>query len=377
MKVIITGVDSRKAFDVVNIIQRLYGYECILCAGKDYKFQLPLIYGSSINRLRNTSYEFFEKDFTELVEKYKDTDLVYLPVSENPTRFLYRYLQSNECKNLLYLLPQEANFNLTSDKILFQEFCEKSGLPVPHSYIKKDIPTLLNNFIPLIIKPRKGEGSVGIIHINDRSNVTLLNDINFNDFVVQEKLDNSTNVEGAFFLCKDGDVVNYYTHQRLRTFPINGGVTVFSRSTQNESIVQIGRVLLKQLNWNGLAMIEFLYDKPTEQWKIIELNPRIWGSILLSAFNDTDLLKDYLNLCIGKDIEPPKKIKNVYIRWIYPFDFLNFLKRKISFSDFINAKRNETCYINFTYSSVFRSISYLLYFSFSISSFKRFKKKIS
>jgi hypothetical protein len=377
MKVIITDVDSRKAFDVVNIIQRLYGYDCILCSRKDYNIQLPFIYGQSINKLRHSSYEVFEQDFSALLERYQNTKLVYLPVSEKPTRLLYQYLQSHKCDNLLYLLPQEADFNLTSDKILFQDFCEKSGFPVPYSYVEKDIPKILENFSPLIVKPRKGEGSVGILHINEKKDVSILENLNFKDFVVQEKLDNSKSVEGGFFLCKDGNVVNYYTHQRLRTFPPEGGVSVFSKSTSNESIIQIGKALLKKLNWNGVAMIEFLYDKSSGEWKIIELNPRIWGSILLSAFNNSNFLKDYLSLCMGQQVDQHNKPKNVYIRWIYPFEVLNLIKRNISFSDFVNAKRDVTCYINFTYSPFFRSLGYLLYFSFSITSIKRFKKKIS
>lgn len=281
MKVIITDVESRKAFDVVNIMEQLYGYDCILCAGKDYKIQLPLIYGKAVNQLRHASYEIFESDFTEILKQYQDSELVYLPVSERPTRFLYRYLKSNNCKNLFSLLPQESYFDLTSDKILFQDFCFQSGFPVPGSYKKEDIPVLNEHFHPLIIKPRKGEGSVGIIHIDNKESLPLLNNINWNDFVVQEKLNNSNQVEGGFFLCKDGEVVNYYSHQRLRTFPTKGGVTVFSKSAQNESIFQTGKSLLKELNWNGVAMIEFLFDEKSQQWKIIELNPRIWGSILL------------------------------------------------------------------------------------------------
>jgi hypothetical protein len=121
-----------------------------------------------------------------------------------------------------------------------------------------------------------------------------------------------------------------------------------------------------------------MYDKTSNEWKIIELNPRLWGSIMLSTFNSSDLLKQYVLFSLGnleKSNSSPKD--SVAIRWLFPFDLLNFIKGSIGYKEFFKFNLSSTCYINFTYSSFYRSLLYLLYFTLNLSSIKRFLKKIS
>jgi len=380
VKVIISDVDSRKGFDVVNVIRRLYGFDCILCAGRDYKYQLPFIYSQKVYPLRGSSYDTFEEDFTKLLKLFSADRLVYLPVSEWPTRLFYAFLERHgRPKNLHFLLPSREAFDLTSHKGSFQRYCELHQFPVPQSFKKTEILSPKFSFHPLIAKPFSGEGSVGIKHIDYPEQLSLLKSINSDDYLVQEKIQGVQKVAGAFFLCKNGTVLSQYTHQRLRTFPENGGVTVYSKSGSNKEILDIGAQLLRSLNWNGLAMIEFMQDNASKEWKIIELNPRLWGSVLLSAFNRSQMLQAYVQDSL--EIEKPgqatvQPLENRYIRWWFPFELLSFLKGKLSWRELFKLDLKRTCYINFTYASAFGSIAYLLYFTFNSKSIKRFLKKL-
>lgn len=379
MKVIITDVESRKAFDLVNIMQRLYGYDCILCASKDFKVQLPLIFFTGVRRLRSGTDAEFAQDFQALLAEYGSEPLVYLPVSERPTRRLYRYLAENgKPANLHYLLPREEDFNMTSNKYAFQQFCESKGFPVPRSYDLHTIDPATFPFRPLILKPRSGEGSVGIKHIDKPEDMQKIATVDPNTYLLQEKIVSAQKVSGAFFLCRRGEVISHYTHQRLRTFPENGGVTVFSRSSQEQPLIDAGTALLRELEWDGVAMIEYLYDEATGAWKIIELNPRLWGSVLLSAFNGSEMLKQYVETCLDTADRPaPRPAREVYIRWWFPFELLGWAKRQISLRELLRFRPADTCYINITYSTWYRSLSYLLYFSVNVKSIKRYLKKLS
>ncbi|MBI1224013.1 MAG: ATP-grasp domain-containing protein [Bacteroidetes bacterium] len=375
-KVIITDVDSRKGFDVVNIMQRHYGFDCLLCSSRDFKVQLPLIYLQKVYLLRSSSYLNFEADLSILLHENKNENLVYLPVSEKPTRLLYEYIAlRGKPHNLHYLLPTKENFDMTSNKFRFQKFCERHLFPVPNSYSFIDAKKGYSK--PLILKPRSGEGSVGIKHIDSVDELDKLDSVEPENYIIQEKIISDRQLAGAFFLCQNGNVICKYAHQRIRTFPTNGGVTVFSKAANLPEVLEEGAKLLHQLAWDGVAMIEFMYDVEAEKWKIIELNPRIWGSILLSAFTGSEILKQYISISTNQLPYFNTTINtNVFIRWWYPFELMNFFKGHLSFSELLKLRLKNTCYINFTYSTCYRSIAYILYFTFNFKSINRFIKKL-
>ncbi len=273
-------------------------------------------------------------------------------------------------------MPTWNNFNTCIDKIQFQQFCESHKLPVPVSFVKADITALRENFRPLIIKPKTGAGSVGISFVKEQEDLTVLEELDFGKYLVQERIDN-IHIEGGFFLFNKGEMVSYYGHRRIRVFPETGGVTVYSTYNNNERLKVIGAALLKELEWNGLAMVEFLYDAVQDDYKIIEVNPRLWGSLLLSEFANTGFVENYINICLQKPVKDFKHRTETKIRWFYPFDILLYLKRRGKIEHFWRFDRKNTCYINFTYASFFRAIVYMMYFTLNINSIKRFYKKIS
>jgi len=376
MKVIVSDAESRKGFDIINLVQRLYGFPVVLGAGRDFGWKLKLIYNKEVYPLRSGTFELFEKDLSFIIESHPETDLVYLPVSEKATRHFYAFIEKHPESRLKYLLPQSDAFECTGDKYRFQAFCQNANLPVPLSFEKESIPGITGDFRPLIVKPRKGEGSVGIIYIDTQEQLSRLEILDFSKYVIQEKIHDGHKVEGAFFLCKAGKVINAYSHKRIRTFPEIGGVTVFSVCDYNKEIIDIGKHLLACLNWDGVAMIEFLLDKPTGKWKMIELNPRLWGSVLLSGYNQSEMIRNYIQLSLGK--APVKSTLRIgtYIQWLFPFEILNFLKGKLTFSELFNQKGLPICHINFTYSNIWRTFSYIIYFLFNTSSIKRFIMKL-
>ena len=44
----------------------------------------------------------------------------------------------------------------------------------------------------------------------------------------------------------------------------------------------ISEKLLDSLNWNGPAMVEFKLDQNLNEYKLIEINPKLWGSLDLT-----------------------------------------------------------------------------------------------
>ncbi|KPJ69600.1 hypothetical protein AMJ44_03315 [candidate division WOR-1 bacterium DG_54_3] len=360
MKILITDIFLRKSFDFYNIIKTRYAeYTPILLHRSASLFSrliIRLIYSAEVCRLRKSSYEVFEEDFISVLNHFKDSKVIYIPIEEDTTDLFYEFISKNYFPNLHYNLPEKQSFDTTRDKKVISEFCRRYNISVPQEYTKESIKQLEKKFKPIVAKPRTGSGAAGIIFVDEPGQLDRLDKIDFNRYIVQEKIPNTKHVQGAFFLFHKGKYISYYGHRRLRTFPLSGGVTVYSEFNHDERIKNIGTILLEKLNWSGFVMIEFLYDEDADTYKIIEINPRLWGSFILSEFSETGFLKNYLNSSLGNPVSRSNIVReNVYIRWFFPFDLINYVTSLGRIKNFWKFDLKNTCYINFTYSNIFRS----------------------
>ena len=373
MKILITDCDNRKAFDVYNIVTRHYCRGDIILVSRS-PIRSSLIYGVKVYK-QSTSYKSFENVLNTISCKYKSHKIVFMPIEENTIRFFYKYINSNSKTNFYFKLPEKQSFDIACDKMLTHKHCLSMGIEVPKIYTNtKDIEKSPEKYLPLIIKPRHGNGSVGIRHVDSIDDIHhIKSNHSQKDKFIQEKITNSSEVIGAFYLRADGKIKSQYLHKRIRTFPSNGGVTTFSQTTENEEVNKIGKKILESLDWEGLVMIEFLFCSKSKKYKIIEINPRLWGSILLSEFCGSGMIKNYIisSLQMNKDMVKSLS-KPRYIKWIFPFEILNFILGRSKVTEF----NRSTCYINVTYCSVKRSVVFHLFLIMKLISLKKLLKKI-
>ncbi len=376
MKILITDIFLRKTFDVVNILYRHYEKKDVLLLTEDLnvfnKLNCTLSYHSS-NLFLLRKDENFNNDLNQILKKFPEEKVIYLPVEEDTTLLFYNFLSyENSPKNLFFLLPEKEVFERSTDKALLNLFCEENKIPCPKFVSAEGFENNTFQF-PIIVKPKKGSGSKGVYYI-DNQNELKGKKIDFKKNLVQERLPNSKNVEGGFFLCKDGEILSFYSHQRIRTFPESGGVTLFSKASEKQNIKEAGEQMTKALNWNGLLMIEFIFDERDNKYKVIEINPRMWGSILLSEYCSANFLVKYIELCVGRSKIENSAINNYNIRWIFPYDLFYFLKHPSNPFRFFSTNK-DCCHINFTYSSFFRSLPFILLNYFYLAKLLRLFKQ--
>lgn len=376
MKILLTDCFTRKSFDIYNILCLNFNpSDIILINSNRSNIKGFFIYGSSPIILRKTQIDIFESDLLKISNLYSNEIIIYLPIEEDTTKLFYSFIKHYGSLNFVYCLSDEEIYHLVSDKYLLNNFCLQNNIPAPKIYDNEQLLKLnREKFNPLIVKPRNGSGSKGIIHIDNPEQLTLLKNLHLQYYVIQEKIEKGKDVKGAFFLCSNGNVISCYCHERIRTFPIEGGVTVYSKISSDKKVVEIGSKLLKILNWSGFAMIEFLWDQNQNTFKVIEINPRLWGSVLLSEFAGTHILTNYINLCENKPLQVSKINYNTKIRWI-PFDLVNFIKAKGKINSFWKLDKKNTCYINLTYGRWHSNIWFHLFYYFNVKNFKNFLKK--
>lgn len=370
MKILLSDCLHRKSFDVFNILKRHFNKsDIILVDNESSTVKGNLIYGKKIIALRK-DFKGFNKDLRFISQKFQEELIVFLPVEEDTIELFYNFINENGTLNFRYCLPAQTAFQISKDKLSLNKFCLDHSIPAPSIFNLSDLKTMNEeNFIPLIVKPRIGMGSVGIIHLNNLAELILyINKLDDSKYVIQEKIRNGRSVIGGFFLSINGKIISSYCHERIRTYPIEGGVTVLSKSIFNDKVIELGSTLLQKLEWTGFAMIEFLWDEKDSTYKVIEVNPRLWGSILLSEFTQSQFISSYVNLCLDSPLISSSEHYNKKIRWL-PFDFINLLHKRGKIEGFWNLDIKNTCYVNMTYGKWTQVLMFHFFFYLNIQNF--------
>ena len=343
MKILITDPFLRKTFDVVNILKR-NKLDVIICFNGNLfqKILVKLLYFSAIKKL---DIDNFNEDLKSIENSIKD-ELVFFPLEEDKILKFYDYLETKDSK-IKSLLPSKHIFNLVREKKDFSKFCISNNISVPKEYTFQEIENLEELPSKIILKPSIGSGSIGIKFADTKDDFNNINIADKSNYLIQERIENGKDILGGFFLFDKGNFISYYGHKRIRTYPEEGGVTVYSKVNYDEEIKELGIELLKKLNWSGIAMVEFLYDKNDNSYKIIEINPRAWGSIMLSEFSSSKIIKNYINISLNNKIEDAKLKDDVFIRWFFPWDLISYAKKRGKIKKFWKLNLKNTCYINY------------------------------
>ncbi|WP_226042573.1 carboxylate--amine ligase [Natrinema sp. DC36] len=119
--------------------------------------------------------------------------------------------------------------------------------------------------------------------------------------IVQERIPDSREF-GFFALYDHGEAVATFQHCQRRGWKYCGGPSAYRESVHIPELETAGRALLDELEWHGLAMVEFLRDPADGEFKLMEINPRFWSSLPFSVRAGADFPYYYWQLATGESI---------------------------------------------------------------------------
>ena len=113
-------------------------------------------------------------------------------------------------------------------------------------------------------------------------------------------------IEGPIFDCgfsvRCGEVISAMPQERLWTIPPEGGFGAFNATRNIPELVEYGRRIFKEIHWTGPAQLEFIFDRRSEKYKLIEINPRFWGTFALSVKAGVNIAEDIIRVGLGDQL---------------------------------------------------------------------------
>lgn len=289
-------------------------------------------------------------------------------LSENKAEFMgYSRVCSNDW----------AVHQIAADKIRTMQICMEKGIPCPNTILNvADGEQVLNSDIkyPIVVKPRVGYGAIGFRRVDSKEEVRALFDEGLDpaDYVFQEYIpQKDLQYECAMFLDDKNKVKTSLVFSKNRWFPVDGGSSTLNITVERPDIVESCTKLLQAINWRGAADIDLIQDPRDNIAKIIEINPRVSGSVKICFISGVDLARQMLELAHGREVTKYDRYKIGQRLRCSQTDLLWFIKSKNRFKS-----KPSWFSIRNTKDHTFSWDDPLPWFAFSVQGIKRAKKEM-
>lgn len=280
--------------------------------------------------------EAYAKALLSLLSTHKYDCII--PMEDYVIKILYTILPQIEQLTTVALPPKDSYY-IAYDKLKTLQLAEQLGVPCPQTFYPNtlaDLEAVKDKLTyPLIIKPVSSSGSRGLKKVYNQTELfthfaeTLKN---YGTCVVQQALAPQGQGKGVGLIAKNGDVLNAYTYTRLREFPVSGGPGTLREATDDAQTLGYAKQLIKALDWTGVAMVEFKTDVADGIPKLMEINPRFWGSLELARYAGLNFPEMLYQLSVGQIPPPQTYTIGQRARWLFPGDLAHFVFNPKRFS---------------------------------------------
>lgn len=210
----------------------------------------------------------------KLIDKHK-IDFLF-PVDTEGIRWVAEHATCFNGICEIAQIPDTGHLRKVVDKWNFFLSLKNEGIRTPKTE-RFDGKTSLPP--PTILKPRKGESGTGIYLLNAKEELDSLKLIEDN-YIIQEFIDGHD--IDCSFLAREGELLAYTIQKPIRK---KGKASDFAPSKDieichEERVIEIIEILVQKMKWSGVAHADLRYCHSTNDFYLIEINPRYWSSLL-------------------------------------------------------------------------------------------------
>lgn len=224
-----------------------------------------------------------------------------ITVSMNDALMIREAADAGKLPGLKPLLPSLEKLNLVNDKSAICLIASRIGIEVPQTWepaladLAADLPALA---YPCVLKWRDPQQALD--RLAARGLPLLKAEYAYDAADLRAKLERYRPAEilpmvqsyvpgsglGQMFVMHRGAASLRFQHQRLHEWPPEGGVSTLCESLPPDAHADLmtrSEALLREIGWEGPAMVEYRYDERSGRAVLMEINGRFWGSLPLAS----------------------------------------------------------------------------------------------
>ena len=243
----------------------------------------------------------------------KQIDII-IPTREAELLFFARHKSTLGRHGIHVMVSDEPSLNTVQDKLLFYEFLRAKGYP----FIQTS-PTIDDiNAERYVVKERYGAGSANLI-LNVTKSAATERSQHLNNPIFQPYI-NGTEYSIDVYVDRKGIAKGAIVRERV---VVIGGESHVTKTLRHKKLEQTAMSLAEELQLQGHIMFQVIAD-PTDNYHIVECNPRFGGASTLSIRAGLDSFYWFLLEAQGKDITnvPFKRSKQELTQVRYKKDLI-------------------------------------------------------
>lgn len=229
-------------------------------------------------------------------------------------------------------LPDLDVFMLARDKANTMRICQERGVPCPRTWFPSTqaIDSIAAQATwPVLVKPRIAHGAMGIRRAYDAAGLAEAHAKSTQEYgpsIVQEFIPQSdVQYKAQLFRDRDGSYKAGVVFNKLRYFPVTGGTSSANMTVEREDILRSCRRLLDAMNWTSYADVDLIQDPRDGVAKVMEVNPRVTGSVKIAFVAGVDFSDLLVRFALGQPLPSYERYRlGVTMRYL-PLDILWFL----------------------------------------------------
>jgi predicted ATP-grasp superfamily ATP-dependent carboligase len=297
------------------------------------------------------SPEFIKDEFANfllsLAERENIQDWVLIPSNDHAVYTISKH--KNQLEQYFKVITPSLNIiHKIYDKLQLIELGNELDIPVPatQSFHSADDQLSEQLEFPVLTKGQyglsfyKAIGKKAFLARNENELRKQLhyisNAVSITYSLTQELIPFNGNNKTISFtaFCDNGNILAHWTGVKLREHPIQFGTATFTKSTYVKACHRYSEKLLNELKYTGVCEVEFILDPRTNNYKLIEINPRTWLWVELAKASGVDYAKMIYNYANSRKLQK-YKADNTTRYWINPFtdtvySLISILKGKLN-----------------------------------------------